>query len=163
MHRTGVRIALFVLLATIVAPPPILGQSGLRSPRKGSITVVAAEPGAGHSAAPVPPPGQDIELLIGELSCRTDPFGPDVRAALFARGTMEYQTSGMGEVAGRIIVATENPCPGLNEAVADLVQSRGCVTGAVVYESMTFVCHDRRERVLETVAAVSRLLITGTF
>jgi len=160
MRRPCLRSVLFVLLAIILVPSLALAESGLRPPRKALTSGASAvEPGA----APVPPGGPASELLVGELTCRPDPFGSDTRVTFVAHGTIAVQTGGMGELIGRLISSPENPCPGIHESAAGAVQALGCLPGFVGNDTLTFVCHDRRERTLEVMALVSRGVLTGTF
>ena len=157
-RRTLRPIVFFVTLALTASLA--MAQGGLRPVAK-SPMVRLSDGGAGDQ--PSPSHGPDAELLVGELSCRADPFGSDIRVTFVAHGTIEVATGGMGEVIGRLIVATENPCPGMNQAATEAVQEAGCTAGPVGNDTITFVCHDKREKVLEVMATVSRGVLTGAF
>lgn len=159
MRRQSLGSVVCVLLSILV-PTLALSENGLRPPRKALAPgTSAADPGA----APAPPGAPSSELLVGELTCRPDPFGSDTRATFTAHGTIAVQTGGMGELVGRLISTPENPCPGMQDAAASAVQALGCATGLTGNDTLTFVCHDRRERVLEVMAVVSRGVLTGSF
>lgn len=160
MRRPFLRYVFFALLAILVVPFLVLGDSGLRPLRP---TFTTGERTLNPGVPPGPPSGLDSELLVGELSCRTDPFGTDTRVTFVAHGTITVQAGGMGEVIGRLISSPENPCPELQDSAASAIQGLGCVTGLVGNDTQTFVCHDGRERVLQVMAVVSRGVLTGNF
>ena len=151
MRRPRLRIV-FCILVVIVFVPLALAQSSLRVPYKPIF-----------AAAPSVPGGSASELLVGELGCFPDLFGGDTRVTFVAHGTIAVQTGGMGEVIGRLIASPEDPCPGFHESAAGAIQAHGCVAALAGNSTLTFVCHDRREQVLEVMAVVSRGVLTGTF
>ena len=159
-HRYLVRS--FVCLIAIVAALSLaMGQSSLRPRAKTPPVRLAAGDEPGAVTQPVPSRGSDTELLVGELTCFPDPFGTETRVTFVAHGTIELMTGGMGDVIGRVLSAPEDPCPAINAAAVSAVQELGCVTGPVGTETLTFVCHDRRERMIEVMATVSEGVLTA--
>ena len=113
-----------------------------------------------------PPPfvqGPDFEILIGELSCRLDPFGSDTLLSFRAQGTVEVSTGGMGELISTLFTAPEDPCPGITEGATAVLQDLGCTAGPGGNDTLKFVCHDRRDTILEIMTTVSKGVLTASF
>ena len=163
MHANSILRASVCLVVIALACPLALAQTNLRPAGKRPAAIPAPSATAVASTAPIVPHLGDSDLLVGELTCRQDPFGPDTRITFTAHGTIEVATGGMGELIGRVFSAPEDPCPAINQAALASVQAAGCAAAPTGNDTLTFVCHDRRDVVLGIMAAVSRGVLTGSF
>jgi hypothetical protein len=139
--------------------------------------VLAAAPSAGRRSpalltgdiaadAHTPPPfiqGSDFEILVGELSCRLDPFGSDTLLSFRPQGTVEVSTGGMGELISTLFTAPEDPCPAITEGATEVLQNLGCTVGPGGNATLKFICHDERDTILEIMATVSKGVLTASF
>lgn len=104
------------------------------------------------------------ELLVGQLECFADPYGGGTHVSFIPRGTIEVQTGPLSEIIARQLAAVpEDPCPGIRQAATDALGEFGCTSGQTEINILTFVCLDRRERLLQIMARVSAGVLTGQF
>lgn len=153
--------SLVYVLVLVVATPLFLGAARSAKPRT-SATLVGDAP----AVVPIQPPcgpAADSEILIGELSCRPDPFGSDTLLSFRALGTVRVSTGGTGELISNVLAVPEDPCPAFLASGTEALQGLGCATGSGGNGSLQFVCHDRRDAVLGIMATVSEAVLTASF